>query len=142
MCELYRIQSVHLQPSKLEHFVLKSHLFLSHSFLRKYHYTVYLKSITLAGQIPKNLEYNYNNGMFGTIIDSGTTSIVLSDTAYNAIKEEFRSWCTVNPSVQGCATFSTTKPLTGYCYSNIKYSPHTYAVLSPQYFITTCRDPK
>jgi len=118
----------------------------------KLYYTVYLKSVALEGQNAISINPTvYNSGSIGTIVDSGTTLIILSDTAYDAVTQAFATWCDANPTVGGCSSFGTANPLTGYCYTNINPSdyptitflfnsaaPYTYAVLSPEYYFVPC----
>ena len=120
----------------------------------KMYYTVYLKSITLAGQNPIDVNPSeYNSGSKGTIVDSGSALIELSDVAFNAVTQAFALWCTLNPTVPGCSSFNTQSPLTGHCYPNInpsdypsvtftfnQASPFTYAVLSPSFYFFPCDD--
>jgi len=119
----------------------------------KLFYSVYLQSIALAGQDPINVSPSeYNSDSFaGTIVDSGTSLIAMSDTAFNEVMAAFKSFCTSNPTVTGCSSFGTGNPLLGSCYSGItpsqwptitfkfnQNSPYTYAVLSPEYYFYPC----
>jgi hypothetical protein len=71
------------------------------SILAHTYYVVYLKGILFGGKVLQGITAaNYNGGKTGgTIVDSGSTLLLMSPMPYAALRDEFYAFCAANPSL-------------------------------------------
>ena len=91
------------------------------------YYVVYMSDLRVEGSSVGLSSSIYNSGSTGTVVDSGTTDMIIPSTAFSALKVAMQNLCSSQFILGVCETQQTI--FDGYCYSLTAAQLSTYPTI-------------